>query len=98
MKEGHQLRRRYSSLSITTACVMYSSASFRSSACVSGSAGLPELARLLADRRGQKKAWTRLEAKYPTSGLAILQTENDWAEAHPGTAVLSDFVVPRGSD
>ncbi|WP_152363276.1 SixA phosphatase family protein [Microlunatus speluncae] len=62
------------------------------------SPGLPELARLLADRRGQKKAWTRLETKYPTSGLAILQTDLDWSEAHPGTAVLSDFVVPRGSD
>ena len=60
--------------------------------------GLPELTRLLADRRGKKKAWTRLETKFPTSGLAILHTELDWSEAHPGTATLADFVVPRGSD
>ncbi|MFC7625546.1 SixA phosphatase family protein [Microlunatus sp. GCM10028923] len=62
------------------------------------SPGIPDLVRLLAGRRGKKKAWTRLEAKFPTSGLAILHCDHDWADVQPGTAELSDFVVPRGSD
>ena len=36
-ERGRQLRRPYSLLSISAACKMYSSASFRSSVCVSGS-------------------------------------------------------------
>lgn len=60
--------------------------------------GIPDLVRMLADRQGKKKAWTRLETKYPTSGMAILQTNESWAEVQQGSASLVDFVVPRGSD
>lgn len=61
------------------------------------SPGIAELVRLLAGRRGPESAWTRLEAKYPTSGLAVLHTDADWAGLEPGAAVLVDFVVPRGT-
>jgi phosphohistidine phosphatase len=39
---------------------------------------------------------TRLRAKYPTSGLAVLRFDGAWADIAPGTGVLERFAVPRG--
>lgn len=39
---------------------------------------------------------TRIEGKFPTSGLAILSHSGDWAGLEPGGAQLVAFEVPRG--
>lgn len=37
-----------------------------------------------------------VEAKFPTSGIAILTLSVDWDELGPGLATLAAFEVPRG--
>lgn len=58
--------------------------------------GLPGLAGSLGARPEPRAAWARMDAKYPTSGLAVLRLPGPWSEAASGTATLVDFLVPRG--
>lgn len=57
--------------------------------------GFQALALLLADpARSEPDALYRLERKYPTAGLAVLDIEAPWAAASPGAAVLAAFITP----
>jgi phosphohistidine phosphatase len=58
--------------------------------------GLPALAEWLGRRPEPRDAWARMDAKYPTSGLAVLGIPGQWADTAPGRAVLAAFEVPRG--
>lgn len=59
--------------------------------------GLPGLAESLGRRpEPLDDAWARMDAKYPTAGLAVLQLEGAWADSTAGTAELVAFEVPRG--
>lgn len=58
--------------------------------------GLPALAASLGRRPEPRDAWARMDTKYPTSGLAVLELPGAWAEAAPSTAQLVAFEVPRG--
>lgn len=58
--------------------------------------GLPDLAELLGARPEPRDVWTRMDTKYPTSGLAVLRIPGRWADISPGTAELVAFEVPRG--
>jgi phosphohistidine phosphatase len=54
------------------------------------------LAAGLDDGGGDKKAAKAMKAKYPTSGIAVLTTEQPWSALALGGASLVQFVVPRG--
>lgn len=56
--------------------------------------GVPWLAETLAP--GNSAAHDRMRAKFPTSGLAVLEHTSRWSDLAPGTARLADFVIPRG--
>ncbi|HEY5032536.1 MAG TPA: histidine phosphatase family protein [Actinomycetes bacterium] len=57
--------------------------------------GVQDLVLTLADRAsGDARALA--ETKFPTSGLAVLDIDGEWADVHRGGANLSTFVVPRG--
>jgi phosphohistidine phosphatase len=57
--------------------------------------GLGALAASLAGA-GAERALRRLQAKFPTGGLAVLTFANErWAELAAGGGVLDDFVRPR---
>ncbi|HYI56351.1 MAG TPA: histidine phosphatase family protein [Microlunatus sp.] len=58
--------------------------------------GLPGLAEGLGGRPEPQDAWARMDAKYPTAGLAVLRLPGLWAAAAPGAAELVAFEVPRG--
>lgn len=59
--------------------------------------GIPVLATSLAHNdSGSTDVQDRLSLGFPTSGLAILGFDGNWAELAPETAYLRDFVVPRG--
>jgi phosphohistidine phosphatase len=46
-------------------------------------------------RTGDPDALSRLTSAYPTGALARLELEGPWQELEPGSATLTDFVVPR---
>ena len=56
--------------------------------------GLEDLAASLV-RGGDADAQRRMLAKYPTNGIAVLQSPGEWADLVRG-ADLVDFVAPRG--
>lgn len=58
--------------------------------------GMPGLAASLGARPEPRSTWARMDAKYPTSGLALLRLPGRWADAAPGVAELLTFEVPRG--
>lgn len=58
--------------------------------------GLPGLADTLGARPEPRDVWARIDAKFPTSGLAVLRLSGSWADAAPGDAELVAFEVPRG--
>jgi phosphohistidine phosphatase len=58
--------------------------------------GLPDLAGVLGSRPEPSGAWARMDAKFPTAGLAVLRLPGRWAAAGPGSAELVAFEVPRG--
>ena len=57
--------------------------------------GCEELALLLDDDK-RSEAAQNLRFKYPTAGIAVLDSAEDWRSWLPGTADLRTFVVPRG--
>ncbi|BAJ29517.1 MULTISPECIES: histidine phosphatase family protein [Kitasatospora] len=42
------------------------------------------------------EALERLRAKFSTAGIAVLAIPGEWNQLVPGSAELTDFVVPRG--
>ena len=39
---------------------------------------------------------SRMDAKFPTSGLAVLRLDGDWGQLAPGSATVERFDIPRG--
>ena len=58
--------------------------------------GMERLAALLDDGAGASEDRARLQAKFPTSGLAVLDVPGPWSALDPKTCHLAMFVVPRG--
>lgn len=58
--------------------------------------GLPDLAAALGRRPDPRETWARMDAKYPTCGLAVLRLTGPWADLTEGSAELLAFEVPRG--
>jgi len=56
--------------------------------------GLEELAADLATD-GDPDALGRMAMKYPTSGIAVIEGEGDWADLLRGARLVA-FVIPRG--
>lgn len=40
--------------------------------------------------------WAWMDEKFPTSGIAVLESEVPWRQLGDGGAKLRDFIVPRG--
>jgi phosphohistidine phosphatase len=57
--------------------------------------GVPGLAETLAGPGSNIDALRQLESKFPTSALAVLTVDGQWADVGDGTARLVDYVVPR---
>lgn len=57
--------------------------------------GLERLAALLAGPGSDPAALAALRAKFPTAGLAVLETDDDWAFLVEGGARLVAFLTPR---
>jgi len=58
--------------------------------------GLPGLAEDLAGSGSDQAALSRMRSKFPTSAIAVLAVDGDWADVGRGAATaLVDFVVPR---
>ena len=58
--------------------------------------GLPGLAEDLAGSGSDEAALSRMRSKFPTSAVAVLTVDGEWADVGRGaTTALVDFVVPR---
>jgi phosphohistidine phosphatase len=51
---------------------------------------------VLADGRGDEGAVAEIADGYPTSGIAVLHIDADWADLTAGGASLRAFAAPRG--
>lgn len=58
--------------------------------------GCEELAELLAGPGSDEGALARLQIKFPTAAIAVINSDLPWADWRSGSARLTDFVVPRG--
>lgn len=56
--------------------------------------GMEDLAEELAGS-GRPDLLRQLRAKFPTSGIAVLTSEQEWSTWGSGCAALTDFSVPR---
>lgn len=63
---------------------------------VGHSPGIPDAAALLSDGEGSSQAHRALAEGFPTSGIAVLEVEGEWADLEPGTARLVRVHVARG--
>lgn len=57
--------------------------------------GVEELVNTLAVR-DDYPGWERLDEKFPTSAIAVLNVSGTWADLGDSSAELADFVIPRG--
>ena len=57
--------------------------------------GLPDLAEELAGEGSDPSALDAMRAKYPTSAVAVLELDGEWAEIPTAPSRLVDFVVAR---
>ncbi len=57
--------------------------------------GLPDLADELAGKGSDPSALSAMRAKYPTSAVAVLELDGDWADIAAAPTRLVDFVVAR---
>lgn len=57
--------------------------------------GSQDLAGLLADDH-RSEEYQQLRFKYPTAGIAVLESVDDWHSWMPSSAELVSFAVPRG--
>jgi phosphohistidine phosphatase len=67
---------------------------FASALLIAHNPGLADLAGRLAGGAGDPDALSRLAEKYPTAGLAALETNAGWADLGPGTCRLMSFTCP----
>lgn len=58
--------------------------------------GIPDLMEHLAVRRPDSKWWDQAEAKFATSGCAVIALPGPWREISRGQGELVSFHVPRG--
>jgi len=56
--------------------------------------GIPWTALELAEDDDSELART-IRHRFPTSALAVLTTDRDWADLVAGTATITDFCIPR---
>ena len=57
---------------------------------------MSQTARALAGPGSSTGDLARLEAKYPTSGMAVFRFDGEWADLAPAGATLEAFLIPRG--
>jgi phosphohistidine phosphatase len=57
--------------------------------------GIPDLVEHICIRTDSAE-WARLDQKYPTSGLAVINVPGPWPEVGSSSAELVAFAVPRG--
>jgi len=57
--------------------------------------GIPGLAESLADSGSNQAALSAMLTKYPTSAVAVIVIDGDWADIADAPSRLIDFVVPR---
>lgn len=57
--------------------------------------GIPDLVEHLCQRTDSAD-WAQLDAKYPTSGVAVISVPGPWRSIGQGRAELVNFTVPRG--
>ena len=57
--------------------------------------GLPGLAEMLAGPGSSQEALRNMETKFPTSAVAVVAVDGDWAGVGESTSRLLNFVVPR---
>lgn len=58
--------------------------------------GLPGLAEDLAGSGSDEAALSRMRNKFPTSAVAVLSVDSEWADVGRGaTTALVEFVIPR---
>ena len=55
-----------------------------------------ELAEIPGRPRQRRGALARLQIKFPTAAIAVINSDLPWADWRSGSARLTDFVVPRG--
>ncbi|MDO5682028.1 MAG: histidine phosphatase family protein, partial [Propionibacteriaceae bacterium] len=56
---------------------------------------LEDFVRLLARRVGNHSWWASMDEKFPTSAIAIIGFDGDWADVAPGVGALLAYAVPR---
>ncbi len=59
--------------------------------------GVPDLVDYLAVRDVGSDRWDRLDAKFPTAAVAVLEVPGAWSEVGKGRARLATFEVPRAT-
>ncbi|HHV21686.1 MAG TPA: histidine phosphatase family protein [Propionibacterium sp.] len=57
---------------------------------------LEEFVHLLARRVGNREWWASMDAKFPTSAVAVIGFDGDWTDVEPGVGALLNYAVPRG--
>ena len=57
--------------------------------------GIPDLVEHICIRTDSAD-WSRLDQKYPTSGLAVINVPGPWQEVGSSSAELVSFAIPRG--
>ena len=75
--------------------VTASGASDRTLLLVGHAPGIPRLAEHLAGPGSDQGALDALGSKFPTSAIAVLTFDGEWADLGAGSARLVQFVVPR---
>lgn len=57
---------------------------------------IEETVRLLARRSGHHAWWSAMDEKFPTSAIAVIEFDSDWAKVEPASGALVAYAVPRG--
>ena len=57
--------------------------------------GIPDLVAHLAEREHDSAMWARLDTKFPTAAVAVLEVTGPWAGVGKGRARLVSFDVAR---
>ncbi|GAB3701064.1 histidine phosphatase family protein [Mariniluteicoccus flavus] len=58
--------------------------------------GLVDLLTALAARTGDQKLWASIDDRFPTSAVAVVEFDGDWASVSDGAGRLVAYAVPRG--
>ena len=57
--------------------------------------GIPDLVEHLAEREHESPMWARLDTKFPTAAVAVLEVTGPWSGVGKGRARLISFDVAR---